>query len=95
MLQASRFAYDVAHLMGALVLLCSFVLIYQRRLTGIVNAFTLQSLALALAASWQAYVQDAPHLYVTAVIALGFKAIIIPVALQRILTMHCSQRRPR
>jgi hydrogenase-4 component E len=76
-----HFAYDVAHLMGALVLLCSFVLIYQRRLTGIINAFTLQSLALALAAAWQAYVQDAPHLFVTAGIALFFKAVTVPLAL--------------
>jgi hydrogenase-4 component E len=76
-----HFAYDVAHLMGALVLLCSFVLIYQRRLTGIINSFTLQSLALALAAAWQAYVQDAPHLFVTAGIALFFKAVTVPLAL--------------
>jgi hydrogenase-4 component E len=85
MLQGTRFAYDVAHLMGAMVLLCSFFLIYQRRLTGIVNAFTLQSLALALAASWQAYVQDAPHLFVTAGIALLFKAIAVPLALHWII----------
>ncbi len=81
----SHFAYDVAHLMGALVLLCSFVLIYQRRLTGIINAFTLQSLALALAAAWQAYVQDAPHLFVTAGIALLFKTVTVPLALHWII----------
>ena len=40
---------------------------------------------LALSVAWQAYIQDAPHLYITAVIALGFKAIIIPVALHRII----------
>ena len=35
--------------------------------------------------AWQALIQDAPHLYVTAAIALLFKAIIIPVALRRIV----------
>jgi hydrogenase-4 component E len=30
-------------------------------------------------------VQDAPHLYITAAIALAFKAIVIPVALHRIV----------
>ena len=40
---------------------------------------------LALSVAWQAYMQDAPHLYITAVIALVFKAIIIPVALHRII----------
>jgi len=40
---------------------------------------------LALAVAWQAYNQNAPQLYVTAVIALGFKAILIPLALHRII----------
>ena len=35
--------------------------------------------------AWQAYVQDAPHLYITALIALVFKAIVIPLALRRIV----------
>ncbi len=29
--------------------------------------------------------QEAPHLYITAVIALAFKGIVIPVALRRII----------
>src|SRR6516165_7267973 len=43
------------------------------------------SLVLALSVAWQAYVQHAPHLYVTAFIALSVKAIIIPVVLHRII----------
>ena len=38
-----------------------------------------------MAVGWQAYVQDAPHLFITAAIALVLKAIIIPVALHRII----------
>jgi len=40
---------------------------------------------LAASVAWQAFVQDAPHLYITAAIALIFKAMIIPVALHRII----------
>jgi hydrogenase-4 component E len=40
---------------------------------------------LTLSVAWQAFVQDAPHLYITAVIALVFKGIIIPVALHRMI----------
>ena len=40
---------------------------------------------LALAVASQAYVQDAPHLYITAAIALVFKAIVIPIALHRMI----------
>jgi hydrogenase-4 component E len=77
--------YDIAHLLGALVLLLSFALLYQRRLFALIKMFAIQSTALAAAAAWQGYIQDAPHLYVTAVLALCMKAIIIPVALHRII----------
>ncbi len=49
------------------------------------NIFALHAFVLALSVAWQAYIQDAPHLYITAAIALGFKAIVIPVALRRII----------
>jgi hydrogenase-4 component E len=81
----ANLAYDVGHLLGASVLLLSFALLYQRRLFGVLKAFALQAVALALLAAWQAYAQAAPHLYITAGIALLFKAIIIPLALHRIV----------
>ena len=66
-------------------MLVSFMLLYQDRLYALLNIFALHALVLALSVAWQAYVQDAPHLYVTAAIALVFKAIVIPVALHRII----------
>lgn len=77
--------YDVAHLLGTTVLLCSFALLYQRRLPALVNAYAAQSWVLAAAAAWQAYIQASPHLFVTALIALGFKGVAIPLALHRIM----------
>ena len=77
--------FDIAHLLAGLMVLVSFMLLYQRRIFGILNTFAAHALILALAAAWQAYVQDAPHLYITAAIALGFKAVFIPVALHRIV----------
>ncbi len=40
---------------------------------------------LALSVGWQACIQHAPHLFITAAIALVFKAIAIPMALRRII----------
>ncbi len=80
-----KLAYDVAHLLGASVLLLSFALLFQRRLFGVLKVFALQAVVLALLAAWQAYAQGAPHLYVTAGIAILFKAIVIPYALHRIV----------
>ncbi|WP_298379669.1 hydrogenase-4 component E [Azospirillum sp.] len=77
--------YDAAHLLGALVLLTSFALLYQRRLFSLLNVFTVQALALSGAAAWQAYAHDEPHLYITAILTFALKAIAIPVALHRII----------
>jgi hydrogenase-4 component E len=78
-------AFDVAHLLAGGLVLVSFMLLYQDRLYALLNTFALHALVLALSVAWQAFIQGAPHLYVTAAIALAFKAIIIPLALHRII----------
>jgi len=78
-------SYDVAHLLAGLLVLVSFMQLYQDRLYALLNIFALHALVLTLSVAWQAYVQDAPHLYVTAAIALIFKAIVVPVALHRMI----------
>ncbi|MCG5235250.1 hydrogenase-4 component E [Xanthobacter oligotrophicus] len=77
--------FDVAHMFAGALVLISFLMLYQDRLYALLNVFALQAVALALAVAWQAYAQDAPHLYVTAGIALVFKALVIPVALHRMV----------
>ena len=80
-----RLDFDISHLLAGGLVLLSFVLLYQDRLYALLNVYALHALILALAVGWQAYIQDAPHLYVTAAIALGFKAIAIPTVLRRIV----------
>jgi len=77
--------FDIAHLLAGGLVLVSFLLLYQDRLYALLNIFAFHALVLALSVAWQAYVQDAPHLYVTAGIALVFKAIVIPMVLHRII----------
>jgi hydrogenase-4 component E len=60
-------------------------MLYQDRLFALINVFALHAVVLALSVAWQAHAQDAHHLYVTAAIALVFKAIVIPVGLHRII----------
>jgi len=81
----SALSFDVAHLFAGSLVLVSFMLLYQARMIGLINVFALHAIVLSLSVAWQAYVQDAPHLYVTAAIALAFKAIVIPMALRRIV----------
>ncbi len=77
--------FDIAHMLAGSLVLVSFIQLYQQRLSALLNIFALHAFVLALSVAWQAYVQDAPHLYITAIIALVFKAIVIPVALRRIV----------
>ena len=79
------FALDLAHLLAGSLVLLSITLLYQDRLYALLNVFALHAVMLTLSVAWQAYIQDAPHLYVTAAIALAFKGIVIPVALHRMI----------
>jgi hydrogenase-4 component E len=81
----SRMTFDIAHMLAGSLVLVSFIQLYQDRLTALLNVFALHALVLALSVAWQAYAQAATHLYLTAAIALLFKAIIIPVVLHRII----------
>ncbi len=80
-----KFAFDIAHFFAGSLVLVSLMLLYQVRLSALLNVFAFQALVLALSVAWQAYVQGAPHLYLTAFIALSVKAIIIPLALHRMI----------
>lgn len=78
-------SFDIAHMLAGGLVLVSFMMLYQDRLTALLRVLALHAFVLALAVAWQAHIQGAPHLYLTAAIALGFKAIFIPVALHRII----------
>lgn len=78
-------AFDVAHLLAGSMVLISFLMLYQDRLYSLLNTFALHAVVLAMAVAWQAQIQHAPHLYVTATIALVFKGMVIPVALHRVI----------
>ncbi|HEX4040331.1 MAG TPA: hydrogenase-4 component E [Xanthobacteraceae bacterium] len=81
----SRIDFDVAHLLAGTLVLISFLELYQDRMYALLNVYALHALVLAASVAWQALIQDAPHLYVTAGVALVFKAIVIPVTLHRMI----------
>jgi hydrogenase-4 component E len=78
-------SFDIAHALAGGMLVLSFLLLYQDRITAVLNVFALQAIALSLSVAWQSLVQNAPHLIVTAAIALVVKGFIIPAALHRIV----------
>jgi hydrogenase-4 component E len=79
------YVFDVAHLFAGGLVLVSFMMLYQDRLHALINVFALHAILLSLSVAWQAYVQSAPHLYVTVMIAIAFKVLIIPIALHQMI----------
>lgn len=77
--------FDIAHLLAGTMLVLSFLLLYQDRVTAVLNVFALQACTLALSVAWQSVAQSAPHLIVTAAVALVVKGFTIPAALHRIV----------
>ena len=87
--------FDIAHLLAGSLVLASFMLLYQDRLYALLNVYALHAVVLAMSVAWQAYIQDAPYLYITAAIALLFKAVVIPVALHRMIVRLGFSERSR
>jgi hydrogenase-4 component E len=75
-------SFDIAHMLAGLLVLVSFMMLYQVRLYALLHVLALHAFILALSVAWQAHIQAAPHLYITAGIALVFKAIVVPWALR-------------
>jgi hydrogenase-4 component E len=78
-------AFDVSHLLAGGMVVLSFLLLYQDRITATLNVFAVQSIVLGAAVAWQANVQNAPSLFVTAAFALAVKGFVIPAGLHRIV----------
>jgi hydrogenase-4 component E len=77
--------FDVAHMLAGGLVLVSFMLLYQDRMFALLNVFALHAVVLSMSVAWQGFVQGAPHLLITAGIALVLKGIVIPVALRRMV----------
>jgi hydrogenase-4 component E len=77
--------FDIAHLLAGGLVLVSFMMLYQDRLPALINVFALHAIVLSASVTWQAAIQHEPYLYITAIIALGFKGFIIPISLRRII----------
>jgi hydrogenase-4 component E len=88
----SSLSLDIAHMFAGGLVLVSFMMLYQNRLLPLINALALHSLLLALSVAWQAHIQGAPDLYVTALISVAFKTIIVPIALRRMIVRMALHR---
>ncbi len=76
---------QLINLFATLILMLSFAMISQRRITSLINLFMLQGAALVAASVLLAYVTDQPDLYVSAGLTLALKVVLIPWMLHRVI----------
>jgi hydrogenase-4 component E len=81
--------FDIAHMLAGFLVLLSLLMLYQVRVLPLLYVLAAHAFVLALSVSWQAHIQHAPHLYIT---ALVFKAIVVPIALRRMVFRMGIQR---
>jgi hydrogenase-4 component E len=69
---------------AAFVLFTSFMMLATARIRPLIFAFAWQGVLLAIVTALVALVSDHPHLYISAVLTLGLKALLIPWMLHRL-----------
>lgn len=69
--------------MSALVGLMSFLMLGQGRLPRLILVFAMQGTLLVLTAILAAYELNSPHLYISAILTLALKVMLIPWMLQK------------
>ena len=70
---------------AALLLQLSFSMLAQRRIVNLVNLLALQGTLLCMATLLVAWRTGQPHLYVSALLTLALKVVVLPVLLHRLI----------
>src|SRR3954447_22975956 len=83
--QDPEFGDKMVTLMAAMVLVLQIAMVAQRWLVTNIRIFAAQSFCLAAIANTIAYFNHAPHLYIAAALTLLVKAILVPIALERLV----------
>lgn len=76
---------QLVNVFSMLLLLTSFAIVAQRRISACVDLFALQSVLLAATAALVAYLTGSPHIYLAALLTVIIKAGIIPFILKKII----------
>jgi len=84
--QDPQFGNKLITLMAALVLVLQILMVAQRWLVTNIRAFGLQSFLLGSIAVTIAYFNHAPQIYIVAALTLVFKAVVLPIVLERLVT---------
>lgn len=84
-------AIKLSSFLAAFVLLTAFGMLVQRRIYGLVNLFAWQGIFLSINTAVVGFVAEKHHLYISSVLTLGLKVILLPYILHvliRRLKLH-------
>lgn len=76
---------QIIHLCAALLLLLSFIMLVQRRLLSLITLFGWQGAILGMSTVVVAYSSGQHHLYYSAGLTFGLKAMLLPYVLSRLI----------
>ena len=82
-----NFDAQLITLLATLMLVLQLLMVVQRMLLTSIRLFALQSLLLTAIATIIAYVYNAPHVYVVAILTLVGKVFVLPWSLGRLVRM--------
>ncbi len=87
-------ASQILHALGAILLLTAFATVGTSRVKGYIDAFAVQSVALAIVAGVVGYFTNSVHLYAVAILTLAIKTIAITAILRTVAARVQLQREP-
>lgn len=79
------FAAQLNSVLAALILLTAFGLLVQRRIYGLLHIFALQGFFLSVSTAVVGYSAGLHHLYISAVLTLAIKVIVLPYILYTLI----------
>ena len=78
-------AAQINSVMAALILLTAFGLLIQRRILGLLHLFAWQGLFLCVSTAIVGYVTGVHHLFISSLLTLTFKVILLPYILYALM----------
>jgi hydrogenase-4 component E len=87
-----QIAAQIIGFLAALVLLTAFGMLVQRRMTGLIHLFTWQGLFLSISTAVVGFVAGKHHLYISSLLTLSLKVILLPYILHVLVRRLRIQR---
>ncbi|HSW62762.1 MAG TPA: hypothetical protein VLH56_05555 [Dissulfurispiraceae bacterium] len=78
-------AAQINSILAAMVLLCAFGMLVQKRIYGLIHLFALQGLFLALNTAIVGFVAAKHHLYISSLLTLSLKVVVLPYILHLLI----------